>query len=137
MKLFLASVFALCLSAQTAKVPAPIQTAFTRQFPNAAIKKVAKEKRDGKVVYEVESTDASHTRDIIYSATGEVIEIEEGIDLPALPAPVSAAVKTMYPKATITSAEKITAANVISYELILKGAPRKEFILIPEGKLVK
>ena len=137
MKLFLTLMFALCLSAQTAKVPAAIQSAFTKQFPNATIKKVAKEKRDGKVVYEVESTDAGHNRDIIYSATGEVIEIEEGIDLTALPVPVGAAVKAMYPKATITSAEKLTAGNVISYELILKGAPKKELILTPEGKPVK
>ena len=137
MKLLLIASLAVGLAAQTSKVPASIQAAFTKQFPNAKIKKVAKEKRDGKVVYEVESTDAGQNRDIIYSATGDVIEIEEGIALTALPAPVSAAVKAQFPKATITSAEKLTVGTVISYEVVLTGAAKNELILTPEGKPVK
>ena len=43
----------------------------------------------------------------------------------------------MYPKATIVTAEKLTAGTVVSYALILKGAPKKELILTPEAKPVK
>ncbi len=136
MKLLLPFAFVFAMAAQT-KAPAPIQAAFTKQFPNATIKKVSKEKRNGKVVYEVESTDAGQSRDIIYSATGDLIEMEEGMAISALPAPVAAAAKSTYPKATIVTAEKLTAGTVVSYELILKGAPKKELILTPEGKPVK
>ncbi len=136
MKALLPFALALALAAQS-KAPAPIQAAFAKQFPGATIKKVSKEKRDGKVVYEVESTDAGQSRDIIYSATGDLIEMEEGLAIASLPAPVAAAAKSMYPKATIVTAEKLTAGNLVTYELILKGAPKKELILTPEGKPVK
>lgn len=48
----------------------------------------ARSARQGKVVYEVESRDGPTRRDLIYSSTGDVLEIEERIPVDSVPADV-------------------------------------------------
>lgn len=119
-----------------AKLPTAILKAFQQSYPNATIKGSAKETENGKTVWEVESIENNLTRDLIYNPDGTVVEIEEQVTIDSLPAAVSAAVKTQYPKATITKAEKMTIGATIQYELTLKGAPKGSIELTPEGKPV-
>ncbi len=114
-------------------LPAAIDAAFKKAYPKATIKNVSKEMEDGKEVYEVESIDNGMARDIVYLPGGTVVSYEEAISIASLPAAVTAAVKTRYPKATISIAEKLFEKGVMNYELILKGADVTEVTLAPNG----
>jgi hypothetical protein len=118
------------------KLPAAITTAFKTSYPNATIRGTAQETEGGRTVYEVESVDKGKARDLMYNVDGTVISIEEEINTADLPAPVTAALKKLYPKATITVAEKLTEGTKIEYELQIKGAAVTSVAFMPDGKLV-
>jgi uncharacterized membrane protein YkoI len=118
------------------QLPAAVKEAFQKAYPNATIKNVLKETENGKTVYEVESVDQGLNRDLNYNPDGTVIDVEEQVKVTELPAPVSEAVKKMYPKASITKAEKLTRGETVQYELALKGAPKGSVELMPDGKPV-
>jgi hypothetical protein len=117
-------------------VPAPILAAFKAAYPHATIKTAAEEKENGKVVWEVESTENGLGRDLVYTPDGTVVEIEEEVPSALLPAPVTAAVKAQYPSARIVKGEKVTRGATVTYELQLAGAAKKSIELTPEGKPV-
>jgi hypothetical protein len=119
-----------------AQLPAPILAAFKRSYPNATIKNAAKETEDGKTVWEVESLDNNLARDLVYNPDGTVVEVEEEVAVAAVPPVVADAVKSKYPKATVTKAEKKTAGKVVTYEFALKGAKDASIELTPDGKIV-
>ena len=122
--------------AASSKLPAPILAAFQAAYPHATIKAAAQEKENGKVVWEVESTNNGLGRDLIYNPDGSVVEVEEEVPTALLPAPVTAAVKAQFPGATIAKGEKVTRGATVQYELQLRGATRKSIELTPEGKPV-
>jgi len=118
-------------------LPAPIEAAFKAAYPTATIKNVMKEKENGKDVYEVESIDQGLTRDLIYRPDGTVVLVEEQVSEADVPAPVVAALKAQFPKATITRREKVTENGAIRYEFQLKGAKVTSAEFTPDGKPVK
>lgn len=123
------------LNAQGAKAPALVMEAFQKAYPQAKLKTVKPEKRNGKTVYELESTNASGNLDVLYSDKGELIESEESMPVADLPAEVSAAIKTKHPKATVVSAEKVTSASGIKFEMIIQeGKKKKEITLDSAGR---
>jgi hypothetical protein len=120
-------------AAPKGKLPAPIEAAFKQAYPNATIKNVSKEKEKGQDIYEVESVDGGRRRDLNYKPDGTVVSFEEEIAQADLPAPVAAAVKARYPKATFALCEKVMENKTTNYEIQLKGAAVKEVILSPDG----
>jgi hypothetical protein len=118
------------------KLPAAITTAFKKSYPSATIRGTAQETEGGKTVYEVESVDKGKARDLMYNPDGTVISIEEEMNAADLPAPVTAALKKLYPKATISVAEKLTEGTTIEYELQIKGAAVTSVAFTPDGKVV-
>ncbi len=123
------------LNAQSAKAPALVMEAFQKAYPQAKLNTVKPEKRNGKTVYELESTNAFGSLDVLYSDKGELIEAEESMPVADLPAEVSAAIKTKHPKATVVSAEKIRSASGIKFEMIIQeGKKKKEITLDSAGR---
>jgi hypothetical protein len=123
-------------AAAPSALPAPVLAAFQTAYPHATIKAATKEKEDGKVVWEVESTDNGLGRDLVYAPDGTIVEIEEEVPSSQLPAPVTAAVKAQYPSARIVKGERVTRGGTVTYELKLAGAGRKSIALTPDGKSV-
>ena len=119
-----------------AQLPAAVTAAFKKAYPNATIRGTAKETEGGKPVYEVESVENGKARDLMYNADGTVIDIEEEMNAADLPAPVTAALKKLYPAAAITVAEKLTKGTTIQYELQIKGAAKSSVTFMPDGKVV-
>ncbi|MEO6223892.1 MAG: PepSY-like domain-containing protein [Vicinamibacterales bacterium] len=117
-------------------VPAAIGSAFKAAYPNATIKNVSKELEAGKTVYEVESIDAGMRRDLIYMPDGTVVSFEEEIKEADVPAPVIAAIKARYPKASMTRLERALEKGVTTFEIQLKGAGVSEAVLTPEGQWI-
>lgn len=110
----------------TAKqVPAAVIAAFKSSYPNATIRGYAQEKEHGKTFYEIESTDGTTKRDILYNADGTVAEVEESIAPTDLPADAQTAIHQKYPKAVISLAEKTTAGDKVTYEVSAKQGTRR------------
>jgi hypothetical protein len=73
----------------------------------------------------------------MYSADGNVVQIEETVPVADLPTSINGAVSKQYPKATIQSAEKRTHAETVEYVLKLKGATAKTVVLDSDGKIIR
>lgn len=106
-------------------VPAAVMSAFKTAYPNATIRGYAREKENGKVFYEIESREGTTTRDVLYNPDGAVAEIEESLAATDLPAEVQQAMKEKYPKAVITKAERTTAGNKVSYEIVARHGKKR------------
>jgi hypothetical protein len=136
--IFLAGV---CASAQEKKitkksVPAAVIKAFKSSYPNAIIKGYAREKENGKVFYEIESKDGDVGRDVLYRADGSVAEVEETVAASDLPSAIQEAISSKYAGAVITKAEKTTAGQTVSYEVVARqGKKRIALEFDAEGNL--
>jgi hypothetical protein len=117
------------------QLPPAITAAFKKSYPTATIRGTAQETEGGKTVYEVESVDKGKARDLMYNVDGTVISIEEEINAADLPAPVTAALEKLHPKATITVAEKVTEGAAIQYDLQIMGAAVTSVSFLPDGKV--
>ena len=110
----------------TAKdVPAAVMSAFKTAYPKATIRGYAREKEHGKVFYEIESREGTTTRDVLFNPDGTVAEIEESVAATDLPAEVQQAIKGKYPKAIITRAERTTAGDKVSYEIVARQGKKR------------
>jgi hypothetical protein len=117
-------------------LPAAVEAAFKKAYPNATIKNVSKEKVNGQDEYEIESVDAGLARDLNYKADGTVVLYEEQIAEASVPAAVVTSIKTRYPKATFTRCEKLFKDGTVTYEIALKGAKVSAVVLTPDGQWV-
>lgn len=107
------------------QVPAAVLAAFQSAYPNATVRGYGRETENGKVYYEVESVENKTTRDVLFNPDGTVAEIEEGIAVGDLPAEATEALHAKYPRAVITSAEKITRGDITEYEAHAKLGKRR------------
>ena len=119
-----------------AKLPPAVAAAFRKAYPNAVVKDAASEKEDGRVEWEIECVDGTAHRDVLYLADGTFLADEEQIAVAAVPAPVLAALKTRYPKASVTVYEKLTKPTGVSYEMQVKGVDVKEVEIAPDGTFI-
>jgi DNA-binding beta-propeller fold protein YncE len=118
-------------------LPAAILDAFKTAYPKAVIKGLSKETEKGVTYYEVESVDGLMNRDLLYTADGKVVEIEESVAPGALPAPVKQAVAKAYPGAKIVKAEEMTKDGQKLYELQVKTKDKTSEVTVgPDGKIV-
>jgi hypothetical protein len=109
-------------------LPAPILTAFRQAYPHATILSASRERRDGKVVYEVESLDGSLRRDLLYDLDGKAIEIEEILPVDSLPEAVRTAVARDVPNGEVVGAERVMRGVVTLYEVQVRHKGRTEFL---------
>ena len=119
-------------------VPAAIITAFKTAYPNATIRGYAKEKENGKLHYEIESVDGGTARDLLYNPDGTLAETEETIAAGDLPANALQAIQAQYPRAVVTSAERNTAGEKVTYEVSARqGKRRISLEFDASGKVLK
>lgn len=115
------AVSTLCVAQETRvsakKVPRAVIAAFKSSYPQAVIRGYSKEIENGKVFYEIESTENGMTRDVLYHPDGTVAEVEESMPADELPQAVKDAMAAQYPKAVITLAEKVSRDGVTAYEV--------------------
>ena len=119
-----------------ADVPAPVIAAFEKAYPKATAKGFTREDENGKACYEVELVEGSVPRDILYSADGAVLEMEEGLQLNEVPDVVVRAVMAKYPKGVIKRAERLTKGETTTFELVVGlGRSRVEVKVNPNGTI--
>jgi len=119
-------------------LPSAISKAFRQSYPGATMLAFSREREKGRIIYEVESRDGSIRRDLLYSLTGKVLEIEETIPATELPVPVRSALDSTAPGATISRAERVTRDGAVTYELTIRVQSRRRSLsLDPAGRPVK
>jgi hypothetical protein len=115
-------------------LPPAIATAFRQAYPGARILNVSRERRDGKVVYEIESQDGPARRDLIYDLAGQTLEIEDIIPPDSVPAAVRAGLERDMKGATLVGAERVTRGSVVLYEVEARRGGRSRYLTYdPDG----
>ena len=119
-------------------LPAAVQAAVKEQTKNATLVGVSKEADKGKTLYEVETKIGGKTRDLLLDANGTVVEIEDEIELSAVPTAAQQAIQKKAAGGTIKKVEKLTKGVSISYEVaLLKNGKSSEFAVNPDGSPAK
>ena len=117
-------------------VPVAVRKAFKSAYPKAKARSYTKVEVDGAVFYRIESVDASIHRKILYDAKGTVSKIAEEIVAAALPENAQQVIPEKYPKAKISSAERVTEAGQVTYEVSVKQNGKNfDLVFDAEGKL--
>jgi hypothetical protein len=117
-------------------LPQAVLSAFKGAYPNAVIKGTSKEMENGVTYYEVESVDGNLNRDLLYSADGKAVEIEEAMAPADLPTAVEQTLAKEFPGYKILKAEKMTKGNQSLFELRIQVKDKKMAVTIdPSGKI--
>jgi Putative beta-lactamase-inhibitor-like, PepSY-like len=120
--------------AAQATAPQAVMNAFKQAYPNATILHVSRERRDGKIVYELETRDGATRRDLIYDLEGHTLEIEEILPADSVPAAVRAGLERDLKGATIMGAERVMRGDTVLYEVQARKAGRTQILTYdPEG----
>lgn len=117
-------------------LPAAVQKTADEQSKSATVRGYSKETEDGKLEYEVQLTVNGHSRDITMDPQGNVMEIEEEVDIKTLPPEVRAGLERQAGKATVGKVESLTKhGSLVAYEAQVRdGKKRKEIQVGPDGK---
>src|SRR5712664_1826899 len=90
---------------QAKDLPPAVQKAVREETKGATIKGYVKEVENGKTMYEVETSINGHSRDLLFDASGQLVEAEEAIALDAVPAAVKSALEA---RGKVLSVETVT-----------------------------
>jgi uncharacterized membrane protein YkoI len=116
-------------------LPPAVRDAVQRETKDATLKGLAEETEAGKTFYEVETEANGHTRDLLYDASGKLVEVEEETDANAAPAAVKAALEK---RGKIVKLETVTKGGRVAYEgVVEKRGKQFEVEVDADGRPVK
>jgi len=121
------------------QLPAAVQQAVKKAYPEATITKCAKETEDGKIEYEVELTSGTLEAELDLDASGKILETEteEEIALDQLPERVRGALEKLVKGGKLLEAERITEGGHTAYEVEVQcGSVVLELALDGSGKVL-
>ena len=116
-------------------LPKPVQETVKAQTTNATLAGLAKEKEDGKTVYEVETKLNGKARDLMVASDGKIVSVEEETDIASIPAPAREAIMKKAAGNKIKIVETLTKGSEVSYEaeIIGKNGKTTEFGVNADG----
>jgi hypothetical protein len=119
-------------------LPPTVLDAFKKAYPKAVIRGASKETEKGVTYYEVESVDGKMNRDLLYTADGKTVEVEEAIAPGALPAAVVKTLAKTYPGYKILKAEDMLKDGQKLFELEIQVNGKKMGVTLdPTGKIIQ
>jgi hypothetical protein len=119
-------------------LPPAVLNAFKAAYPKAVIRGASQETEKGVTYFEVESVDGNMNRDLLYTAEGKAVEVEEAIAPGALPAAVLKALDKAYPGCKILKAEDMTKDGQKLFELRIQVDGKKMGVTLdPSGKIIE
>jgi len=121
------------------QLPAAVEKTVTAETQGETIKGFSREVEKGKTYYEAATTINGHTRDILMDTKGNVVEVEEQVDISTLPASVQDALKRAAGTGTIEMVESLTKkGKLVAYEgHVKRGQKRSEIQVGPNGEKLK
>jgi hypothetical protein len=121
---------------QKTDLPSAVQKTADEQSKGATVKGYNKEVENGKVEYEVELLVNGHSKDVSMDEQGNVLEVEEEVGLPSLPAEIREGLQRKAGKGTIRKVESLTKhGSLVAYEAqVITAGKRTEIQVGPDGK---
>jgi hypothetical protein len=141
--IIMVAAFAVCGTAQSkdeakTDIPEAILKAFQGQYPDAKITGFEKEADDSTTVFEIECTDGDTEKNVVLSAEGKIIQVEQEIAVTSLPESCTKAVMSAFKGAKIEEAEMISRDSVVEYEVVLVvGEKEIEALISADGTIVE
>ena len=128
-------------SAQEKKIkrsdlPAAVEKTVAAESTGATIKGFSTEKEKGETFYEAEMMVNGHSKDVLISADGTVVEVEEQVVLDSLSADVKAGLQAKAGKGKILKVESLTKkGKLVAYEAKVDTNGKKSEVQVgPDGK---
>ena len=116
---------------QEKDVPAPVKTAFQKNFPQEKVEKWEKEGINFEAEFELNKSEQS----VLFDAQGDIIETEIEIEISELPNGILDYVKKNYKGQSVKEAAKITdTKGTLTYEVEIKGM---DLLFASNGKFIK
>ena len=121
---------------QKADLPTAVQKAMESETAGSTIRGYSSEVEEGQQEYEVETVKNGHSRDISFAPDGQVLEVEEQVELANLPSRVRDALHAKAGSGNITKVESITKqGKLVAYEAKVQKAGKKHEIQVgPDGE---
>ena len=103
------------------------------------VKGCVKDVSGGKTTYEMELVTPKGSKDVTFSPTGDVVEVEQEVEPSTLPTPVAAAFAKAASGGKLGKVESLTRqGRLISYEsTVEKGGKHREVAFSPDGAPMK
>ncbi len=117
-------------------LPPAVEKTVEAESQGATIKGFSQEKENGQTNYEAELTVYGHSKDVLVSANGDVIEVEEQVALDSLPAAVRDGIQAKAGAGKIVKVESLTKHDkLVAYEAVVQTAGKKKEIQVdPNGR---
>jgi hypothetical protein len=117
-------------------LPAAVQKTADEQSKGATVRGYSQETEDGKLMYEVKLTVDGHSKSVGIDENGNLMEIEEQVELVTLSPEVRKGLQNKAGDGKITKVESITKHGVlVAYEAqVLTGTKKTEVQVGPNGK---
>ena len=129
------TLFAADKKIQAKDLPPAVQKAVQDATRGATIKGYSREVEGGKTMFEVETMVNGHSRDLLFDASGTLVEIEEATSLDAVPAAVRTALEA---RGRVLTVEQVTRGKTITYEATVeKNGKKSEVSVNADGKPIK
>src|SRR5215471_506133 len=135
------SITVVSFQAQEKKIkrsdlPPAVEKTVAEQTKGATIKGFSTEVENGRTLYEVEMTVNGHGKDISMDSSGNILEVEEEVQMASLPPAVRDGLMKAAGKGTITKVESLTKqGKLVAYEAAVKtGNKNSEVQVGPDGK---
>lgn len=129
--LMTASVTASERRVAMADLPGPVQEAVREHTKGLEVIELAEETEDGETLYEVEVRVDGRTRDILFDATGKVVEDEMEVALDSIPEAARAALEQAAAGGEIKKVEAVTKDGITVYEA--KDGKKSEVVVEADG----
>ena len=134
-------VFATALAAlaetkvKMTDLPAVVQKSVQAELKTATLVGLSKETEKGKTYYEAETKLNGKSRDMLFDSAGNVVEIEDEVDMAALPAAARDAIQKKVGTGRVTKVEALSkGGKLVAYEAaVLMGKKTSEIAVTPEG----
>jgi hypothetical protein len=118
------------------ELPAAVQKAADSAAQGATVRGYSTEVENGQPEYEMELTVNGHSRDVTFAADGNVIEIEEQVELQSLAPTVRSALQQRAGNGKITKVESLTKHGaIVAYEAkVARDGKQFEVQVGPDGQ---
>lgn len=117
-------------------LPAAVAKTAEEQSKGAIVKGYSQDNENGQIEYEVQMIVNGHTKDVGIGSAGNVLEVEEQVELKDLSSPVKAAIKAKAASGNVTKVESITKHGaIVAYEAqVMTNGKNKEIQVGPHGE---
>lgn len=122
--------------AKMSDLPPAVQNTVKKQSKGATIRGFSKETENGKTTYEVELTVNGHGKDISMDSGGKVVEVEEQVEMSAVPEAARSAIEKGAAGGEVVKVEAVSSGSGApeAYEAqVRKNGKHSEVRVAPDG----